>query len=82
MHTSVNGTGWHSYVQGLEAAADDVRALKCLGCALYVCLTCLPYMSTLHSYVQGLEAAADDVRALGEHRRKLRAILDTQVRYA
>ena len=35
-----------------------------------------------HSYVQGLEAAADDVRALGEHRRKLRAILDTQVRYA
>ena len=40
------------------------------------------YVSTWHSYVQGLEAAADDVRALGEHRRKLRAILDTQVRCA
>ena len=43
-------------------------------------LICLPYMSASCSYVQGLEAAVDDVQALGEHRRKLRAILDTQVR--
>ena len=45
-------------------------------------LICLPYMSASCSYVQGLEAAVDDVQALGEHRRKLRAILDTQVRCA